>query len=103
MLGHYARERKLFSLEEAVRRMTALPAARFGLKDRGRLTEGAVADLVLFDPATVKDRATFAEPKQPADGIERVWVAGEAVWQAGRTTGARPGTLLRRGVEAMAG
>jgi len=97
VLGHYAREQKLFSLEEAVRRMTGLPAARFGLLERGRLAEGAYADLVLFDPATVKDRASFAEPKQPAAGIEAVFVNGVAVWREGRVTGARPGRVLKRG------
>ncbi len=101
VLGHYAREQKLFSLEEAVRRMTALPAARFGLVGRGRLSEGAAADLVLFDPASVIDRATFAEPKRAAAGIAEVWVAGAPVWQEGRATGQRPGGLLKRGETAM--
>jgi len=99
VLGHYAREEKLFSLQEAVRRMTGLSAARFGLVDRGVLREGAYADLVLFDPATVKDRATFAQPKQPAAGIATVFVNGRAVWQEGRPTGARPGRVLKRGTD----
>ena len=99
VLGHYAREQKLFTLEEAVRRMTGLPAQRFGFIDRGRLAEGAHADLVLFDPATVKDRATFADPKQPAAGIATVFVNGRAVWREGQPTGARPGRVLKRGAD----
>ncbi|MFO1352015.1 MAG: amidohydrolase family protein [Gammaproteobacteria bacterium] len=91
VLGHYAREVGLFTLEEAVRRMTSLPAARFGLRERGVLRAGAYADLVLFDPDTVGDRATFADPTLPAAGIEHVFVNGRAVWRAGATTGARPG------------
>jgi N-acyl-D-amino-acid deacylase len=96
VLGHYAREVGLFSLEEAVRRMTSLPAARFGLTGRGVLRPGAYADLVLFDPATVADAATFEKPKTPATGIELVMVNGRAVWQDGRPTGNRPGRALRR-------
>jgi N-acyl-D-amino-acid deacylase len=103
VLGHYAREEKLFTLEEALRRMTGLPAARFGLVDRGQLREGAVADLVLFDPATVKDRATFADPKQPADGIATVFVNGQPVWRDGKPTGARPGRVLKRGADLRPG
>ncbi|MDJ0936518.1 MAG: D-aminoacylase [Kiloniellales bacterium] len=96
VLGHYARELGLFSLEEAVRKMTALTAAQFGLKDRGVLRAGAFADLVLFDPETVIDTATFDDPKRPAAGIELVMVNGRRVWQDGAHAGDRPGRALRR-------
>jgi len=96
VLGHYVRDVGLFSLEEAVRKMTSLTARQFGLTDRGILREGAYADLVLFDPATVLDRATFEDPKQPAAGIETVWVNGRTVWEGGAHTGTRPGRALRR-------
>ena len=90
VLGHYAREVGLFTLEEAVRRMTSLPAAKFGLSGRGTLRPGAYADLVLFDPATVADLASFEKPKTPAAGIDTVWVNGSTVWRGGRSTGAGP-------------
>ncbi|WP_416897550.1 MAG: N-acyl-D-amino-acid deacylase family protein [Minwuia sp.] len=96
VLGHYARDRGLFTLEQAVRKMTSLTAETFGLKGRGRLEEGFAADLVLFDPDTIIDSATFAEPKTPAAGIERVFVNGQPVWQDGAPTGARPGQRVRR-------
>ena len=96
VLGHYCREEKLFPLAEAVRRMTGLPARRFGLAGRGRLAPGAHADVTVFDPATIIDRASFAEPMQPAAGIFLVLVNGEAVWRNGSATGARPGRTLRR-------
>jgi N-acyl-D-amino-acid deacylase len=96
VLGHYARELGLFSLEEAVRRMTALPAAVFGLEGRGRLAPGAYADLVVFDPEEVVDLATFEAPLQAAAGIELVMVAGVPVWRDGAVTGERPGRVLRR-------
>ena len=96
VLGHYAREEGLFPMEEAVRRMTGLPAAKFGLTNRGAIRPGAHADITVFDPETVIDRATFAEPKQPAAGIELVMVNGELIWQDGAPTGARPGRALRR-------
>jgi N-acyl-D-amino-acid deacylase len=96
VLGHYVRDVKLFSLEEAVRRMTALPAAQFGLTDRGVLRPGASADLVLFDPARIADTATFDKPKTPAAGIALVMVNGRTVWTDGAATGARPGRALRR-------
>jgi N-acyl-D-amino-acid deacylase len=95
VLGHYARDVGLFALEEAVRRMTGLPAAQFGIRDRGVLRPGAHADLVLFDPKTVIDRATWDEPTRPAAGIELVTVNGRAVWRNGAATGARPGRALR--------
>jgi len=95
VLGHYVRDVKLFTLEEAVRRMTALPAAQFGLKDRGRLQAGACADLVLFDPASIADTATFDQPKTPAAGIALVMVNGRMVWNEGAATGERPGRALR--------
>jgi N-acyl-D-amino-acid deacylase len=96
VLGHYARDVKLFPLEEAVRRMTSLPAAQFGLRDRGVLRPGAYADLVLFDPDTIADRATFEQPKTPAAGIASVLVNGRSVWSDGAATGDRPGRALRR-------
>jgi N-acyl-D-amino-acid deacylase len=96
VLGHYARDLALFPLHEAVHKMTGLTAANFGLRDRGVLRVGAFADLVLFDPATVIDRATFEAPTQPAAGIELVMVNGRAVWRDGAPTGARPGRALRR-------
>lgn len=96
VLGHYAREVGLFPMEEAIRRMTSLPAERFGLTGRGRLKQNYAADLVLFDPQSVKDRATFESPKQVSEGIAAVWVNGKAVWKDGASTGARPGRALRR-------
>ncbi len=96
VLGHYGREQKLFPLEEAVRRMTGLPARRFGLAGRGRLAPGAYADITVFDPATIIDRATFAAPTTPAAGIHLVLVNGRAVWREGAGTGNRPGRALRR-------
>jgi N-acyl-D-amino-acid deacylase len=96
VLGHYCREEKLFPLEEAVRKMTGLPAARFALKDRGRVAPGAFADITVFDPATVIDRASFAAPTTPAAGIHLVIVNGKAVWRDDAATGERPGRVLRR-------
>ena len=96
VLGHYARDAGLFPIEEAVRRMTALPAARFGLTGRGRLAPGGFADIVVFDPETILDRATFDEPARPAAGIDTVLVNGRPVWRDGAPTGERPGRALRR-------
>ncbi len=97
VLGHYVRERGVLTLEDAVRKMTSLPAAYIGLADRGRVAEGASADLVLFDPATVIDRATFEEPHQYPEGIHWVIVNGEAVVARGEFSEARPGRVLRKG------
>jgi N-acyl-D-amino-acid deacylase len=96
VLGHYRRECALFSLEEAVRRMTGLPAARFGLTGRGSVQAGAAADITVFDPETIADRATFETPTLPAAGIEHVFVNGRPVWHDARPGGERPGRALRR-------
>ena len=96
MLGHYARDMKLFPLEIAVHKMTGLPAARFGLENRGVVRSGAYADITLFDPATIIDQATFEDPVRPARGIHTVLVNGEPVWAHGAATGARPGRVLVR-------
>jgi N-acyl-D-amino-acid deacylase len=96
VLGHYARERGLFSLEQAVHKMTGLPASRFGLAQRGRIASGCHADLVVFDPQKIADAATFAQPKTPAAGIVSVYVNGTRAWHDGRATGARAGRVLRR-------
>ena len=95
VLGHYARDLGVISVEEAVRRMTSAPADRLGFAERGRIEPGMIADLVVFDPATVIDRATFDDPHQYPVGIPHVFVAGEAVVRDGDVTGARPGTVLR--------
>ncbi|WP_020502407.1 N-acyl-D-amino-acid deacylase family protein [Sciscionella marina] len=94
-LGHYCRELGVLGLEDCVHHMTGRPAARLGLRHRGVLTEGAVADLVLFDPETVADRAEFDRPRQLAAGIERVLVGGVTVYTEGAHTGAFPGKALR--------
>ena len=96
VLGRYVRDEGRLGLEEAVHKMTGLAAAHMGLSGRGVLTAGAPADMVLFDPATVIDRSTTAEPHLTATGIERVWVAGTVVYEDGAVTGARPGKVLRR-------
>jgi N-acyl-D-amino-acid deacylase len=96
VLGHYCRDLGLFELEEAVRKMTGLPAARFGLSGRGQVAAGTYADITVFDPVTVIDRATFEKPITPAAGIEHVFVNGRPVWAEGKPTGDRPGRALRR-------
>ena len=96
VLREYVRERKLLTLEEAVRKMTGLSAANVGIADRGAIRPGAYADLVMFDPATVADRSTFEDPKALSVGIDRVWVNGVAVWQDGKATGAYPGRGVKK-------
>ena len=96
VLGRYVRERRLLSLEEAVYKMTGLPAQRLGLRDRGKLVSGAVADITLFHPGTVADRATFDEPHQVPVGVEYVLVAGKLALQSGMPTGGLAGKVLTR-------
>jgi len=98
VLGRYVRERKVVSLEEAVRKMTSLAAHNVGLRDRGAIRPGAFADLVLFDPAKVIDRATTRDPQALSAGIQRLWVNGAVVYEAGAASGRRPGRALRREV-----
>jgi N-acyl-D-amino-acid deacylase len=97
VLGVYAREKKLLTLEDAVRKMTSLNAAKIGLRDRGVVCSGAFADLALFDPVRVIDKATYLEPFQYPEGIEVVIVNGEVTIDHGRHTGVRAGRVLRRG------
>jgi N-acyl-D-amino-acid deacylase len=96
VLGHYARDEKVLTLEDAVRKMSSLPAGRMGLKDRGRVVEGTWADLVVFDPATVADKSTFQNPHQYPEGIPYVIVNGVPVVDNGKWSGAGPGQVLRR-------
>jgi N-acyl-D-amino-acid deacylase len=95
LLGRYVREEKLVSLPEAIRRLTSLPAANLGLTDRGTLAAGRYADVVVFDPATIADRATFEKPHQYAVGVKHVFVNGVAVLKDGEHTGALPGRALK--------
>ena len=95
VLGHYVRELHWLSLPEAIRKMTSLPAQRFKLADRGLIKPGFKADMVLFDPRQIIDRATFKDPQLIADGVKRVFVNGKEVWLDGRATGNRPGQALR--------
>lgn len=94
VLGRFVRERQWLTLEDAVRKMTSLPAARLKLTDRGVVKPGAWADLVLFDPVTVIDNSTFSDPFKQSTGIRNVWVNGTLVWDEPRTTGARPGQVI---------
>lgn len=95
ILGSYVRDQGVISLEEAIRKMTWAPAQRLGIQERGLLAPGFYADLVLFDPATITDRATFDEPHQLSTGVVATFVNGVAVWSNGRHTGAKPGRALR--------
>jgi len=96
ILGHYVRGRKVMTMEEAVRRSSALAAANMGITDRGLVKAGLSADLVLFDPKSVIDRATPSEPHALSSGIHKVWVNGVLVFADGKATGERPGRVLRR-------
>jgi N-acyl-D-amino-acid deacylase len=96
VLGHYARQEKIFTLQEAVHKMTGLSAEHMGIKGRGLIKKGYCADLVLFDPAKVSDEATVAEPHKISEGIEIVWVNGKQVFKNGKTTGAYPGAIIKR-------
>ena len=100
VLGHYARELGLLTLEDAVHKMTGLPAAQFGLAGRGVIRAGAHADLVVFDPAAVIDRSSYEDPTAPAAGIESVMVNGRVVWSGLAASGERPGRVLERTAEA---
>jgi dihydroorotase/N-acyl-D-amino-acid deacylase len=97
ILGHCVRDEKLFTLEEAVRKMTSLAASRAGLKDRGLLREGMRADVVVFDPKTIRDVSTYEDPHHFSEGISNVVVNGQPVLQNGKMTGALPGRVLRHG------
>jgi N-acyl-D-aspartate/D-glutamate deacylase len=97
VLGVYVRELKLLRLEDAVRKMTSLNAAKLGIHDRGLLRAGNFADVTLFDPERVIDKATYTQPFQYNEGIEYVIVNGQVVLDQGKHTGARPGRALRRG------
>jgi N-acyl-D-amino-acid deacylase len=100
ILAVYVRERGVLTLEDAIARMTSISADRFGLVDRGRITPGGFADLVLFDPATVVDRATYDDPKQTPDGIALVVVNGKVAMRGGTNTAAAAGQMLRYRREA---
>ncbi len=95
LLGKYVREEKLVTLPEAIRRLSGLPAANLGLADRGTLAAGRFADVVVFDPDTIADRATFEQPHQYAVGVKHVFVNGVAVLKDGEHTGALPGRALK--------
>jgi len=94
LLGHYVREKGLLSLEEGVRRMTSLPAEHLRLEDRGELREGAYADVVIFDPATISDKATYTESNKLSVGVRDVWVNGVQTLKDSKHTGALPGVRL---------
>jgi N-acyl-D-amino-acid deacylase len=95
LLGKYVRDEKVIPLEEAIRKLTSLPAENLRIRNRGRLAEGYCADIVLFDPAAIQDHATFGNPHQYATGVEYVLVNGEFVLYRGRHTGALVGQVVR--------
>jgi len=94
VLGHYVRDEGVIALEDAVRKMSGAVAARLGLRDRGLLAPRYHADVVVFDPATVGDRATFADTHKLSVGIRDVWVNGVRVLSGGAHTGATPGRIV---------
>ena len=95
MLGKYVREERVLPLEDAVRKMTSAVADRLGLRDRGVLRVGCYADIIIFDPATIGDRATFEDPHQLSVGVRDVWINGAQVLRDGRHTGAMPGQFVK--------
>ncbi len=95
LLGMYVRDERVIPLEEAIRRLTSLPAGNLGIRERGALEPGFYADVVVFDPETIADRATFEKPHQYAVGVKHVWVNGEQVISNGGPTGAKPGRVVR--------
>jgi N-acyl-D-aspartate/D-glutamate deacylase len=99
ILGQFVRDEARLSLEEAIRKMTGAAAARLGLRQRGLLRDGMLADIVVFDPATVRSNATYDDPRRFPDGIDHVIVNGTPVVAAGRHTGATPGRAIRLGVD----
>jgi len=94
-LGHYVRDEHLLPLEQGVRKMTSLPAQREQLRDRGLLKEGFFADITIFDPATILDRATYAKPTELATGVKYVFVNGKLEFEDGKMTGVMAGRPLR--------
>jgi N-acyl-D-amino-acid deacylase len=96
LLGRYVRDESVVPLEEAIRRLTSLPAGNLGLEDRGSLAPGAFADVVIFDPATITDHATFEQPHQYATGVHHVLINGTLVLENGAHTGATPGRVITR-------
>jgi len=94
VLGKYVREDSVLTLQEAVRRLTALPAGNLRIKRRGSLKPGYFADVVVFDPATIRDNATFEQPHQYASGVREVFVNGVMVLSKGEHTGAKPGRVV---------
>lgn len=96
VLGRFVREKHWLTLEDAVRKMTSMPASRLGLADRGIIRKGMKADLVIFDPVRVIDRSTFKEAQLISAGVERVYVNGEPVWEQGKCTGRLPGIVIRK-------
>jgi N-acyl-D-aspartate/D-glutamate deacylase len=99
ILGQFVRDEAILGLEDAIWKMTGGPAARLGLRDRGTIRDGAAADLVVFDLATVQSHATYDEPRRFPSGIEHVLVNGQLVVDGEKHTGARPGRALRRGTD----
>jgi len=99
VLAEFVRERKILTLEDAIRKMTSLPARTFGFRDRGLIREGFAADLVLFDPVRVADKATFQQPHQYSEGFDFVLVNGSVAVEDGKLTEARGGRVLRRGAQ----
>lgn len=95
LLGRYVRDEKLIPLEEAIRRLSALPAETLKLDRRGRLKPGFFADVVVFDPEKIRDHATFEKPHQHSTGMIHVFVNGAQVLREGRHTGAKPGRVIR--------
>jgi N-acyl-D-amino-acid deacylase len=95
VLGRYVRDEQRLSLPSAIHKLSGLPASRLRLRDRGLLREGYFADLVIFDPATIADNASFTQPHQLAEGVSEVLVNGDLVWQGGRATGALPGRFVK--------
>lgn len=101
VFANYVREERLLTLEEAVRKCTSLPASRLGLRDRGVLREGAVADVIAFDPASFRDLADYEQPRRLATGVHAVIVSGRLAWSGGESTGTRAGQVLLRGAAGL--